>query len=67
MDAGSGASGDLERLAEAFAELVEAMMGEFDVHELLQVLADRCVEVLDVAASGLMLAIVGIFKSVRQT
>ena len=56
MDAGSGASGDLERLAEAFAELVEAMMGEFDVHELLQVLADRCVEVLDVAASGLMLA-----------
>ena len=56
MNAGSGASGDLERLAEAFAELVEAMMGEFDVHELLQVLADRCVEVLDVAASGLMLA-----------
>jgi len=56
MDAGSGASGDLERLAEAFAELVEAMMGEFDVHELLQVLVDRCVDVLDVSAAGLMLA-----------
>ena len=33
-----------------------ATVGEFDVHELLQVLADRCVDVLDVSASGLMLA-----------
>ena len=56
MDAGTGAAGDLERLALAFAELVVATVGEFDVHELLQVLADRCVDVLDVAAAGLMLA-----------
>jgi hypothetical protein len=56
MNAGVGGSGDLEGLAEAFADLVEAMMGEFDVHELLQVLADRCVDVLDVSAAGLMLA-----------
>lgn len=54
-DDGNGASGDLERLALAFAELVVATVGEFDVHELLQVLANRCVDVLDVAASGLML------------
>jgi len=56
VDAGTGAAGDLERLALAFAELVVATVGEFDVHELLQVLADRCVDVLDVAAAGLMLA-----------
>jgi GAF domain-containing protein len=52
----AGASDGLEILAEAFAELVETMVGEFDVHELLQVLASRCVEVLGVAASGLLLA-----------
>ena len=56
MDTGSGASADLERLAEAFAELVEVTVGEYDVHELLQVLVDRCVGVLDVAASGLLVA-----------
>jgi GAF domain-containing protein len=56
MDRGAGASGGLETLSEAFAELVETTLGEFDVLELLQVLVDRCVDVLGVAASGLMLA-----------
>jgi GAF domain-containing protein len=56
MDAGGRASADPERLAEAFAELIETIADEFDVHELLQVLANRCVDVLGVAASGLMLA-----------
>ena len=56
MKTGSGASGGLEKLAEAFAELVETTVGEFDVYELLQVLVDRCVDVLDVAASGLLVA-----------
>ncbi|HET7195970.1 MAG TPA: GAF and ANTAR domain-containing protein [Nocardioides sp.] len=56
MDTDSGAYSGQERLAEAFAELVETTVGEFDVHELLQVLADRCVDVLDVSASGLLLA-----------
>jgi GAF domain-containing protein len=56
MDTDAGASGGLETLSEAFAELVETTLGEFDVHELLQVLVDRCVDVLGVAASGLMLA-----------
>ena len=55
MDTNSGPAGP-ERLAEAFAELVETTVGEFDVHELLQVLADQCVDVLDVPASGLLLA-----------
>ena len=56
MDTGSGPSAGLERLAEAVAELVETMVDELDVHELLQVLTDRCVDVLELAASGLMLA-----------
>jgi GAF domain-containing protein len=56
MAASSGLSGGLERLADAFAELVETTVGEFDVHVLLQGLVDRCVDVLDVAAAGLMLA-----------
>ena len=56
MTTGSDSSGGLENLAEAFAELVETTVGEFDVYELLQVLVDRCVDVLDVAASGLLVA-----------
>jgi GAF domain-containing protein len=55
MDDGVSTASGREVLAEAFAELVETTIGEFDVHELLQVLVDRCVDVLDVAASGLML------------
>ena len=56
MDASGLASGGSEKLAEAFVELVRTIVGEFDVHELLQVLVDRCVDVLEVAASGLLLA-----------
>ena len=56
VDTGSGPSAGLEKLAEAVAELVEIMVDEFDVHELLQVLTDRCVDVLELAASALMLA-----------
>ena len=55
MDAG-GDGFRLETVSEAFAELVEATVGEFDVLELLQILVDQCVRVLGVAASGLMLA-----------
>ena len=56
MDAGADASMSLATVSEAFAGLVEATVGEFDVHELLQTLVDQCVGVLGVAASGLMLA-----------
>jgi GAF domain-containing protein len=43
-------------LVRTFAELADTLVDDFDVVELLTLLADRCVEVLDVEAAGLMLA-----------
>jgi GAF domain-containing protein len=42
-------------LARTLVELADTLVEEFDVVELLTLLADRCVEVLDVSAAGLML------------
>ena len=42
-------------LARTLVELADTLVADFDVVELLTLLADRCVEVLDVAAAGLML------------
>jgi GAF domain-containing protein len=42
-------------LARTLVELADTLVDHFDVVELLTMLADRCVEVLDVAAAGLML------------
>lgn len=43
-------------LARTFVDLADSLVDNFDVVELLTVLADRCVDVVDVAATGIMLA-----------
>ncbi len=43
-------------LVRTFVELADALVDDFDVVEFLTVVADRCVEVLDVDAAGIMIA-----------
>ena len=43
-------------LARSLVELADNLVEDFDIVELLTLLPDRCVEVLDVAAAGLILA-----------
>jgi GAF domain-containing protein len=45
-----------ERLAQAFVELADTLVAGYDLMEFLQTLADRCVELLEVEAAGLLLA-----------
>ena len=45
-----------ENLVGAFVELADTLVDDFDVVELLQVLANRSVELLGAAAAGLLLA-----------
>ena len=42
-------------LAQTMVQLADNLVADFDVVDLLTLLADRCVEVLDVTAAGLML------------
>lgn len=43
------------RLARTLVELADTLVADFDVVDLLTLLTDRCVEVLDVTAAGIML------------
>jgi len=43
-------------LTRTLVELADSLVEDFDVVDLLTLVADRCVEVVDVAAAGLMLA-----------
>jgi transcriptional regulator with GAF, ATPase, and Fis domain len=43
-----------QRLAQTFVELADTLVEDFDVMEFLYTLAERCVELLDVSAVGLM-------------
>ncbi len=43
-------------LGRTLVELADTLVADFDVIELLTLLADRCVDVLDVGAAGIMLA-----------
>jgi transcriptional regulator with GAF, ATPase, and Fis domain len=43
-------------LSEAFAEVADTLVDDFDVIDFLHTLAERCVQLLDVDAAGLMLA-----------
>src|SRR3954468_24611459 len=42
-------------LTRTLVELADSLVDDFDVVELLTLLTDRCVDVLDVAAAGIML------------
>ena len=44
-----------QRLAEVFVELADTLVEEFDVIDFLQTLTERCVELIDTDAAGLML------------
>jgi len=55
---GDGAVGDLResRVAQTFVSLADTLVDEFDLSDFLHILVERCVELLDVSAAGVLLA-----------
>jgi transcriptional regulator with GAF, ATPase, and Fis domain len=55
---GGGGAGDLRenRVAQTFVNLADTLVDEFDLSDFLHVLVERCVELLDVSAAGVLLA-----------
>jgi transcriptional regulator with GAF, ATPase, and Fis domain len=47
---------DHARLVDTFVELADTLIDDFDVLDFLHLLTDRCVELLEVEAAGLLLA-----------
>jgi transcriptional regulator with GAF, ATPase, and Fis domain len=45
-----------ERLGATFVELADSLVDDFDVVDLMVLLTERCVEILDAASAGLLLA-----------
>lgn len=45
-----------ERLVEALVSLADTLVDHFDIIDFLQTLAERCVDLVDVSAAGIMLA-----------
>jgi hypothetical protein len=45
---------DAERLAQTFVELADCLVDEFELHELLDTLVRRCIELLGAASVGLL-------------
>jgi len=45
-----------EKLAQAFVDLAETLVDDFDVHDLLHVMARNCTDLFSVSAAGLLLA-----------
>lgn len=46
---------DAQKLSQTFVELADSLVADFDVFDLLHVLVERCVDLLDVSAAGLLL------------
>jgi GAF domain-containing protein len=47
---------DAEKLAQTFVDLADSLVDDFDALDLLNVLVERCVDLLGVAAAGLLFA-----------